>query len=130
MSFLINFKNIYKLDTVERSFVNYWLITQHTYLKNIKRLLKILVISREEYPGKTLVLKDFNWVFINDKKRIGYFSYKVGNYEICIDEEYPCWIVSLANKHGEVLEDIEVPSKEEALREAGKYYRRFIYELE
>lgn len=105
---------------------SFWITALRLHHKNVCDFSK--AVSKYQ-DNNALTLEDFTWIYIDKKKKIGYYSYKTGNYEICIDERYPCWVVSLSNKYEEVLEEIEVPDKDEAVIEARRYYDHFNYKL-
>ena len=78
------------------------------------------------YMNKVLTLKDFEWIILSKKAKSGYYSFKTEFYEICLDQsDIHGWLVCLANNHEEVLEEVIVKTKREALAEANRFYKSF-----
>lgn len=71
---------------------------------------------------RALVLKDFKFVVMDRKKDYGYYSFKRGNFEICLIKNSR-WLICLANKSEEVLDEVKVRREEDALMIANEYYR-------
>ncbi len=75
--------------------------------------------------SRILMMRDFEWIPANPGNKMGYFSFKTGYYEICLEREYDIWIVYLCNIHEEVLEEIKCPTKATALNKANDIYVSF-----
>lgn len=77
------------------------------------------------FMSRILTLKDFEWILTCEKKQNGYYSLKKCRLEISIDNDI-CngWTVYLSNKWQEVLEEHQVLSIEEAIKEATRLFNK------
>lgn len=113
---------------------------QRTVYTALKPISSVLVNSRrtllkklreyageyQEYMSKRITMDDFKHVYINKEKKLGYYSHKTPEYEICLDRQAGGnWVVYFCNKYEEVLKERRVGTRRQALAVANKYHRSF-----
>ena len=78
------------------------------------------------YMSRTLRFSNFRQVFVNKEKKIGYYSFKNKGDEICLDyDKDKGWLVCLCNKWEEVLDEDIFVTKQEAIKQANRFYQCF-----